>query len=138
MEVDSSFILDLLSKNRQLYLKLSNHNEIERFGKDEGRVDFFSIYKVEEITFEDRAPRKEALENVISSMNIERVNFIYIILGDRNGVEFYYGAARDYSEENKAGIEISEIGEQILKPSLQGNFRGSKIRSLSADQKKLF
>ena len=63
---------------------------------------------------------------MISSMNIEGVNFVYIIIGNKKGVSFYYGAARDFSAETN-DLAMNDIGDMILKPSLQGNFRGSVI-----------
>ena len=94
------------------------------------------MYRIDEVTFEDKSPRKEALENVISSMSIEGVNFVYIIKGDASGVSFYYGVSRDFSYKGEISLGISEIGEKILKPSLQGNFRGSVITEIEANERK--
>ena len=44
-----------------------------------GGVKFF---KVKEITYEDESPRQEALENVLTSIRIPGINFIYLILGN--------------------------------------------------------
>ena len=136
MTKDNEFILETLSRTDSLYFKNSQTKSAPRFTDDEGLVDFLSIYRIDEITFEDKAPRKEALENVISSINIDKVNFVYLILGDEKGIHFYYGVARDFSADGKAALEVSEIGNQILKPSLQGNFRGSRITQLSTKQKR--
>jgi hypothetical protein len=99
-------------------------------------LDFLALYRVDEITFEDQAPRKEALENVIASMNIYGVNFVYMIIGNTAGVSFYYGVARDFSHLPEDGLCISDIGEKILSPSLQGNFRGSVITEVGPDERK--
>lgn len=136
MTKDNEFILETLSRTDNLYFKNSRTKNVSEFTSDGGLMDFLSIYRIDEITFEDKSPRKEALENVISSINIEKINFVYLILGDEKGIHFYYGVARDFSAEAKAVLEVSEIGSQILKPSLQGNFRGSRITQLNTEQKR--
>ena len=88
------------------------------------------LLKIEEITFEDESPRQEALENVLASINISGVNLVYLILGRKNHVNFYFGLSRDPHSETNANLQ--EITEQVLAPSLQGNFRGSKISQVEA------
>ncbi|MCR5587291.1 MAG: hypothetical protein K6F77_07155 [Lachnospiraceae bacterium] len=95
-----------------------------------------ALYHVEEVTFDDKAPRKEALENVLSSMKMDGVNFIYLLIGDEYGVHFYYGVARNYSYDKPLELDIDEIGEKIMEPSIKGNFRGSKIKKVNAKDKK--
>lgn len=134
---DEEFILERLSNPSELYLKATRSKCIMCSDvKHDMPVDFIALYRVDEVTFEDKAPRKEALENVISSMSIEGINFVYIIMGNQTGVNFYYGVARDFSASCKNKLEISEIGEKILKPSLQGNFRGSVITEIDATERK--
>ena len=85
-----------------------------------------TLFRIDEITFEDEAPRHEALENVLASIRVPGINFVYLILGDRNGVEFYFGLSRDLYAPESTMIEIAELGES-LKASLLGNFRGSHV-----------
>lgn len=92
------------------------------------------LYRVKSITFKKDAPKKEALENVLSSLRIEGINFIYLILGDKDGVEFYYGISRDYSKPQPE-LDIDDIGKFILEPSILGNFRGSKIERIDKNEK---
>lgn len=94
------------------------------------------LYRVDEVSFEEDAPRKEALENVLSSLRLDGIFFLFFILGDKQGVHFYYGIARDYSDPKQSELSIMDIGEEILKPSIQGNFRGSHLTSVSADDKR--
>ena len=130
-------ILEKFSKNERSYLKEKQGKCIEnsKVCRDM-TMDFLALYRVDEVTFEDKAPRKEALENVVSSMNIEGVNFVYIIMGNSTGVNFYYGVAHDFSYSGQSELEIAEVGENILKPSLQGNFRGSVITEIDANERK--
>lgn len=135
MKIEELAVLQVASKMDNMYLNELEYS-IEHFVEDGKKVDFFALYKIDEITFEDEAPRKEALENVISSMNIPGVNFIYIIKGDNKGISFYYGVARDFQEAPL--MAIYDIGTSILKPNLHGNFRGSKITELDANEKTKF
>ncbi|WP_337102113.1 ATP-binding protein [Paenibacillus sp. YIM B09110] len=95
----------------------------------------YTLYHIEELTFEDKAPRKEAFENVISSIRVPGISFIYLIVGNQSGVSFYFGIARDLASKTHSPLNIRDIGEQILAPSLKGNFRGSTVRSLSPREK---
>lgn len=130
------FALDFVSNEKNFYL-LDNEN-LEPIDSGPISIDDFNIYKIMELTFEDESPRKEAFENVISSMRIDAVSLIYIIEGNKKGVSFYFGVSRNLNEEKKDHPSIFDIGEEILAPSLKGNFRGSEIQEVeSANKKKL-
>ncbi len=87
----------------------------------------FILFHIEELTFEDESPRKEALENVISAIRLEGVNFIYLLLGDKSGVSFYFGIVKNQHYPQELELDVDDIGRYILKSSIEGNFRGSKI-----------
>ena len=127
-----SDIFSLVTQNSP-YLKTSSSCYADANGIK--GTDFLCLYRIDEITFEDKAPRREALENVISVMCHKGVNFVYIIKGDEKGVSFYYGAARDASIKNNS-IDAGLIGSKILRPSISGNFRGSRATRLDDKQKK--
>lgn len=95
------------------------------------------MFQIDRITFEDEAPWKEALENVLSAVRIPDVNFVYCILGDASGVKFYYGLARKNGKNYSGDLSpaIPEYGTNVLQASLSGNYRGSSIRELSAAEK---
>lgn len=88
--------------------------------------DFLFLH-IEELTFEEESPRKEALENVISSLGIAGINFVYLLQGDSNGVSFYFGVVKDLSFSDDLALDVDDIGRYLLKSSIEGNFRGSKI-----------
>ena len=98
-------------------------------------VSEFSLYHIEELTFEDESPRKKAFENVLSSLKFDGIIFVYLLLGDREGVSFYFGIAQDKNYNNPLELDVDKIGKSILKPSIEGNFRGSKIRRLTRNKK---
>lgn len=93
------------------------------------------LYQIEEITYEEDAPQLEALENALSCMTVAGMNLVYLILGEKGRVSFYFGVARDYLAPNEGaegaeGASVKEIGDAFLKPALEGNFRGSIVRKL--------
>lgn len=95
------------------------------------------LYQVKEITYEDKAPSREAMENILGAFKgIDGISFIYMILGDRKGVRFYLGVARDRKDrENSLGMEINDIGTHILERSIRGNFRGCRLKKLEPEEK---
>ena len=86
------------------------------------------FFEVRKITYEKEAPWKEALEIVLSEVRHADVNFLYLLLGDRAGVHFYYGLSRRDRKTPELGIP--ELGRGLLQAGLQGNYRGSDIRKL--------
>ncbi|KAB2954275.1 ATP-binding protein [Heliorestis acidaminivorans] len=124
---EEKFMLDFIADPNMLYI--SNNQQLKN-DKPEGLLDRdITLYHIEEITFEDKAPRKEALENVMSSLQIEGINFVYIIQGNEFGVHFYFGIAKDLHADADCVMELPvyDLGRNVLLPSLKGNFRGSKI-----------
>ena len=126
------FILDFIEKPERFY-----------FGEDESigirttpqiELKDLVFFRIERITFEDKAPKKESLENVLSAMRAEGVNFIYLIKGDKRGVSFYYGISRDLIHKKMVPMEMEELGEIVLKSSLESNFRGSKLVKLNEEE----
>ncbi|ECK1947545.1 ATP-binding protein [Campylobacter lari] len=116
-------------------LYLNNKKNITTLKTDELDISDVALYKVDSITFKKDAPKRQALENVLSTLRIEGVNFIYLILGNDEGIEFYYGVSRDYSKSSPS-LNIQEIGEFLLCPSIKGNFRGSKVEVVTGECKR--
>lgn len=128
------FAIDFLMNKNNYYLSGNSSLGFLDFGDIEPKD--IALYRVDEISFEDKAPRKEALENVLSALKIDGINFIYLILGDDSGVHFYYGVAKDQSAEKDLDLSIYDIGKYILEPSIKGNFRGSKTEEVKPDCKR--
>lgn len=125
-------ILDFLGQPEKYYLNVDGKIIID--SKSLVNIDDVVFYRIDRITFEDKAPRKEALENVLSAMRIEGVNFLYLIKGDKYGVSFYYGISRDLIQKIPLNHTIEELGKSVLKPSLEGNFRGSRITQMDRSE----
>ena len=96
----------------------------------------FSLYHIKEVTFDDDLPRKEAFENVLNSLNIEGILFLYLLIGDGESVKFLFGIAKDKRYKEDLSLDVDDIGESILKPSLEGNFRGSIVKKLDKYERK--
>lgn len=128
------FEIDFLTNKDNYYLSLDKRIQYNKCTNID--LSDVAFYKIEEISFEDQSPRREALENVLSTMKIDGINFIYLILGSDEGVGFYYGVSRNYSSLFDPELNIMEIGSKILEPSIKGNFRGSKTREVTPKEKK--
>lgn len=131
MENKDKILVDYLDKYRDLAFSKSNGLSMQR-GSNLTTQDIILIH-VKRVTFEDEAPRKEAIENVLSSMRLRGVNFLYIIRGCKDHVEFYYGIVRNTIIKGSVNGE-DNIKESILKKSIEGNFRGSDVE-LVGEQK---
>lgn len=125
--------LNMPSRRRMLN---KNHKWVGTKWKLE--LDEFYLFHVREVTFEEKAPRKEAMENILGTFRgMDGISFVYMILGDKNGVNFYFGVTWDKSyPESKLPFSIHDLEQDILTPSMKGNFRGSKIEEVSPDDKK--
>ncbi len=88
-------------------------NKLEK-AKELLKKDFI-LYHIQELTFEEKSPRKEAFENVISSLRIDGISFVYLLLGDERGVSFYFGIAKEKNSNKELALDIDDIGEIILK-----------------------
>ena len=94
------------------------------------------LYHIKEVTFEgeEKSPRREAFENVIGMIQNEGVNFIYLILGNKKGVSFYFGLVKESKYDGELPMPIDEMGNNLLKSAIRGNFRGSKIEEVSPEE----
>ncbi len=110
-------------------IKYDDFNKFEKILKNNltiGESDF-ELFHIQEITYEDDAPRREALENVISSMQIDGVNFLYLIVGSKDKISFYFGVVKN-RDCDSSSLDIDDIANQILKANIEGNFRGSRVK----------
>ena len=94
------------------------------------------LYHIKEVTFEgeEKSPRREAFENVIGMIQNEGVNFIYLILGNKKGVSFYFGLIKESKYNGELPMPIDEMGNNLLKSAIRGNFRGSKIEEVTPEE----
>ena len=127
------FASEILSDKSIMYLSESqNYRQIQYPPIDS--QDLF-LLRVDEVCFEENAPKKEALENVLSAVCIEGIIFVFLIMGNKDDVGFYYGVAKDKTSDKKDILDLDEICDSILLRGIRGNFRGSKVTTVSPDEK---
>ncbi|MDU3433632.1 hypothetical protein [Veillonella sp.] len=100
----------------------------------------FFLYRIDEIVFSKKdGPRREAMENVLSSFrNYQDVNLIYMILGDKDKVNFYIGVSKNLHLQDyiySTGLALKDYADDILQPSIKGNFVGSTITKIEPKEK---
>ena len=91
------------------------------------------LVRVNGICFEEEAPKKEALENVLSAVCVEGILFVFLIIGNKDDVGFYYGIARDMTCEKQVALDLYDICDKILASGIKGNFRGSMVEAVDTD-----
>lgn len=107
----------------------------------EPRIDDIKLFKLDMVTFEKEYPRQEALENVIASMQIPGINLIFLVVGEKGKVSFYYGVSSNNLYQEDLAINL-KISAEMIQHGIQGNFRGSilnevKRKELNAILKKI-
>lgn len=86
------------------------------------------FYRLDELMYEGKNPQREAFINVLAALNQPGFNFVYIIRGDRHGTHIYLGvAAQPGSSEAQ---RVSDFSIDVLQPSFESNFRGSRLTRL--------
>ncbi|MCQ2361516.1 MAG: hypothetical protein MJ048_00575 [Acidaminococcaceae bacterium] len=121
--------LNTLGERQYVY----GNDLIEGKQKSIGVGDFF-LYRLKEITFEEKSPERETMENIFTVFrDVPGVNLLYLILGDTGGARFYLGVAKDLLEN--AELDISEVASDILLPAIKGNFRGCVYEEATNEDK---
>lgn len=132
-EIDSKLVNEV--KKQDLFTDIYEVTDFDLLGENFGDI---ALYKINEITYEEeeKAPRREAFENVLGALRDSFNNFLYIILGTKEKVSIYFGVAKNsYIDSSNSILELQDVGDMILKPSIEGNFRGSKIKEIISDEK---
>ena len=132
-EIDSKLVNEV--KKQDLFTDIYEVTDFDLLGENFGDI---ALYKINEITYEEeeKAPRREAFENVLGALRDSFNNFLYIILGTKEKVSIHFGVAKNsYIDSSNSILELQDVGDMILKPSIEGNFRGSKIKEIISDEK---
>lgn len=92
------------------------------------------LFKIDRLSYEAEFPRREAFENVIASVNDSRFNFVYLLVGTGQEVDFYFGVSTNHYHKNSSRgrsetgtLEADDL-RSILKNSFLGNFKGSRLK----------
>lgn len=92
------------------------------------------FYKIIEIEYEKDYPQRKAFENIISSLNNSSFNFIYLLAGNPKSVSIYFGVVENLLSKNLNNVANAFDVSQSIVNSLYGNFLGSKVKRLTADE----
>lgn len=94
------------------------------------------LFKICELSHDEKYPRREAMENVISSLarnNDGEFNFVYFLDGNNDKVSVYLGIANAKGKSGtKSKLNVSDFFE-VLESSFRGNFTGSNVEELKRD-----
>lgn len=90
------------------------------------------FYQIRKLAYDEEYPRREAFENVLNALDNEAYNFVYILSGNHYGVELYIGVVKNHRKNCKT-LSTVNYGE-IIKSAFTGNFNGSFLEKLEADE----
>lgn len=90
------------------------------------------FYQIKKLAYDEEYPRREAFENVLNALDNEAYNFVYILSGNHYGVELYIGVVKNHRKNCKT-LSTVNYGE-IIKNAFTGNFNGSSLKRLEAEE----
>lgn len=100
---------------------------------DDIKINKICFFKVDQLTFDEEYPHREAFENVLQTLDNDAFNFVYILNGDADGIELYVGVVKNQNE-NKPFLgklmNATNYGRNIV-GSFEGNFGGSRPKKLT-------
>ena len=70
----------------------------------------YSFFRVNQLSYDQDYPKREAMENVLLSIDNEAYNFVYILTGTSHGVDLCMGVVRNGNEYKRvsANLQISK------------------------------
>ena len=86
------------------------------------------FFKINKLSYDEDYPHREALENVIMSLDNEAFNFVYLLEGTEEGVSLYLGVVKNH-HPNQKDAQANDYGKLIEKV-FEGNFNGSVLERL--------
>lgn len=92
------------------------------------------FYQVKQLAFDEDYPHREAFENVLSSMNDEAFNFVYVLTGTKQGIELHIGVVKNQNKHLPIlGKKLSPVDHgNIIENIFKGNFGGSVLEKVKA------
>lgn len=97
-------------------------------------IDECRFFKLNELVYDDKFPYREAFQNVLATIYSSMYNFIYVISGNKQGANIYFGIAKNQSYKGEIELSITDYSKEILKASFEGNFQGSKLINLNRNE----
>ena len=123
----------LYSEMNDFYRKDDEIKALKKAFPESGKLENNQkcFYKIMKLSYDEEYPRREAFENVLLSMDDPAFNFVYILSGNKNGIELCIGVVKNGNfSDNK--LSAADYGK-ILCNSFEGNFNGSELVQIRAD-----
>lgn len=98
----------------------------------------YSFFRVNQLSYDQDYPKREAMENVLLSIDNEAYNFVYILTGTSHGVDLCMGVVRNGNEYNgilNTKLSANNYCENLAK-AFEGNFNGSKLTKIRGEELK--
>lgn len=94
------------------------------------------FYRINQLSFDENYPHREAFENVLLSLDNEAFNFVYLLTGTEQGVDLCVGVVANQNENIPVlGKKLSAINYgEIIANVFEGNFSGSKLEKLNGNR----
>ncbi|MEB9458424.1 ATP-binding protein [Bacillus anthracis] len=127
-------VTSLLQETRQFLLDESGY-QIDSGISLKPTIDLTEccFFKLVSLTYDKKVPYREAFENVISTLENEAFNFVYLLSGDASGVTIYIGIANNYKSKNESNLSAVKYGRKV-EAAFLGNFQGSELQKLDRDE----
>lgn len=136
----SNQILDLFENIQDIHTEnvVSNlvPGEFPRGG--ELRNNEMCFYRINQLSFDEDYPHREAFENVLLALDNDAFNFVYLLTGAEEGIEICLGVVKNENENVPVlgkKLSANNYGE-IIENVFEGNFNGSKLEKLTGKQLK--
>ena len=129
----SNEILDLFEKI-ELFDNSKNVAKIKKSDFPEGddlQFDEMCFFKVKQLSFDEDYPRREAFENVLMSLDDSSFNFVYILTGNKTGVDLTIGIVKN-GKQSENRLNANDYGK-IIQNIFEGNFSGSELVRLKGE-----
>ena len=69
------------------------------------------FYRINQLSFDEDYPHREAFENVLLALDNDAFNFVYLLTGTEEGIEICLGVVKNENENVPVlGKKLSEIG----------------------------
>lgn len=90
------------------------------------------FYKINQLSYDEEFPQREALQNVLETISSPEVNIVYILSGSGKGVELYLGVVKNENYGKNKSTPRMSVGDYgtILEDAFTANFPGSELEKL--------
>ena len=98
---------------------------------DELKMNEACFFKIKKLAYDKDYPHREAFENVLLSLDNRAYNFVYVLTGNKKGIELYIGVVRNGNNYDES-LSAANYGAN-LKKIFEGNFNGSELEPIRGE-----